>query len=61
MAARPLPLSGRKETVVHGVGLDSSAVRQSMVAKLAQQGMTDAAVLQAMGRIERHRLSIPRW
>lgn len=55
MAARPLPLSGRKETVVHGVGLDSSAVRQSMVAKLAQQGMTDAAVLQAMGRIERHR------
>ena len=55
MAARPLPLSGRKETVVHGVGLDSSAVRQSMVAKLARQGMTDAAVLQAMGRIERHR------
>lgn len=55
MAARPLPLPGRKETVVHGVGLDSNAVRQSMVAKLAQQGLTDAAVLQAMGRIERHR------
>ena len=55
MASRPLPLSGRKETVVHGVGLDSNAVRQSMVTKLAQQGLTDAAVLQAMGRIERHR------
>jgi protein-L-isoaspartate(D-aspartate) O-methyltransferase len=41
--------------LAHGVGLDSSAVRQSMVSKLAQQGMTDAAVLQAMGSIERHR------
>ncbi|MBE0473509.1 protein-L-isoaspartate(D-aspartate) O-methyltransferase [Rhodoferax sp.] len=41
--------------VVHGVGLDSSAVRQNMVAKLAQQGMSIPAVLQAMGSIERHR------
>lgn len=41
--------------VVQGVGLDSSAVRQSMVAKLAQQGMSIPAVLQAMGSIERHR------
>lgn len=40
---------------VHGLGLDSVAVRQSMVAKLAQQGLTDAEVLRAMGSIERHR------
>ena len=52
---RPLPGSGHKNTLVHGVGLDSSAVRQNMVAKLALQGLTDAAVLQAMGSIERHR------
>ncbi len=44
-----------KVHLAQGVGLDSSAVRQSMVNKLAQQGMTDAAVLQAMGSIERHR------
>lgn len=55
VALKPLPVSGHKNTLVHGVGLDSSAVRQSMVTKLAQQGMTDAAVLQAMGSIERHR------
>jgi len=38
-----------------GVGLDSSAVRARMVRKLAEQGVRDAAVLEAMGRIERHR------
>jgi protein-L-isoaspartate(D-aspartate) O-methyltransferase len=50
-------LASQRPTIkpVHGVGLDSSAVRQSMVAKLAQQGMTIPAVLQAMGSIERHR------
>lgn len=52
---RPLAGPERRETVVHGLGLDSSAVRQSMVAKLVKQGLTDAAVLQAMGSIERHR------
>ena len=52
---RHLPVTGHKNALVHGVGLDSSAVRQSMVAKLAQQGMTDSAVLQALGSIERHR------
>jgi len=55
VALRPVPVSGHKSTLVRGVGLDSSAVRQSMVAKLAQQGMTDSAVLQALGSIERHR------
>ncbi|OIP16699.1 MAG: protein-L-isoaspartate O-methyltransferase [Comamonadaceae bacterium CG_4_9_14_3_um_filter_60_33] len=58
---RPFILAGQiasqRPTIkpVYGVGLDSSAVRQSMVAKLAQQGLTNPAVLQAMGSIERHR------
>jgi protein-L-isoaspartate(D-aspartate) O-methyltransferase len=52
MPVRPAMAPGQ---AAHGVGLDSSAVRQSMVSKLAQQGMTDPAVLQAMGGIERHR------
>jgi protein-L-isoaspartate(D-aspartate) O-methyltransferase len=46
MAAIPVP---------HGVGMDSQAVRQRMVQKLAGQGVTDPLVLQAMGSIERHR------
>jgi len=63
MPVRPAVAAGRGQVpaqrqgvnLAHGVGLDSSAVRQSMVAKLARQGITDAAVLQAMGSIERHR------
>ena len=38
-----------------GFGLDSSAVRARMVQKLAAQGVSDARVLAAMGRVERHR------
>lgn len=38
-----------------GVGLDSAAVRTRMVQKLAAGGITSAAVLQAMGAVERHR------
>lgn len=38
-----------------GLGLDSSAVRLNMVKKLAAQGITDRAVLDAMRAIERHR------
>ena len=41
--------------VSSGLGLDSSAVRERMVAKLAEQGVQDPWVLQAMGRVERHR------
>lgn len=37
------------------LGLDSAAVRAHMVRKLAQAGMQDAAVLEAMARVERHR------
>jgi protein-L-isoaspartate(D-aspartate) O-methyltransferase len=56
-AMAPGQAAAQRQTIhlAHGVGLDSSAVRQSMVSKLAQQGMTDPAVLQAMGSIERHR------
>jgi len=38
-----------------GLGLDSSTVRARMVSKLAEQGVQDPWVLQAMGRVERHR------
>jgi protein-L-isoaspartate(D-aspartate) O-methyltransferase len=41
--------------VSSGLGLDSSAVRARMVSKLAEQGVQDPWVLQAMGRVERHR------
>jgi protein-L-isoaspartate(D-aspartate) O-methyltransferase len=40
--------------VSQGLGLDSSAVRQRMVQKLAAQGLQDPHVLQAMGAVERH-------
>ena len=38
-----------------GIGLESSAVRQRMVDKLAAQGVTDTALLHAMRTVERHR------
>ncbi len=51
-AARAQPVAIEKPT---GVGLDSSVVRARMVKKLFDQGITDSAVLDAMGRVERHR------
>lgn len=55
----PLPAS-RPSLYLHvhapsGMGMDSHAVRQSMVNKLAQQGIADPLVLSAMGKVERHR------
>lgn len=47
-ASSPLPAPG-------GVGLDSQAVRNRMVALLAAQGIVDPMVLHAMGTVERHR------
>lgn len=44
-----------KTTSPQGLGMDSSAVRMRMVQKLQGQGVADAAVLHAMGTIERHR------
>lgn len=38
-----------------GLGMDSLAVRMRMVHKLAAQGITDAQVLAALGKVERHR------
>jgi protein-L-isoaspartate(D-aspartate) O-methyltransferase len=55
-AARPpAKVLVHTERAAHGLGMDSSAVRHNMVAKLAQQGITDPMVLQAMRDIERHR------
>jgi len=48
---RPAPLPAPPP----GHGMDSSAVRNRMVQKLAGQGITDALVLGAMEAIERHR------
>lgn len=53
--------SGTRSTSVRaayapaGLGMDSNAVRQSMVKKLSQQGIADPRVLTAMGTVERHR------
>ncbi|MGI9135342.1 MAG: protein-L-isoaspartate(D-aspartate) O-methyltransferase [Rhodoferax sp.] len=38
-----------------GMGMDSSAVRQRMVQKIAASGVRDAGVLTAMASVERHR------
>jgi len=50
LKASQLPLESAS-----GVGLDSATVREHMVKKLAQQGISDNAVLGAMLRVERHR------
>jgi protein-L-isoaspartate(D-aspartate) O-methyltransferase len=66
MATKPVaapvakPLASAKQAAVatvspQGLGMDSSAVRQRMVQKLAAQGLKDPMVLQAMGIVERHR------
>ena len=52
LKTRTQPLSMASPT---GVGLDSSTIRARMVQKLAEQGIDDAVVLEAMGRVERHR------
>jgi protein-L-isoaspartate(D-aspartate) O-methyltransferase len=41
--------------MLQGLGMDSYAVRQGMVAKLIRQGIADPMVLSAMGDVERHR------
>jgi protein-L-isoaspartate(D-aspartate) O-methyltransferase len=53
--ALKLPASRAPLAPSQGHGLDSSAVRLNMVAKLKAQGITDTMVLQAFGNIERHR------
>ena len=52
----PKPRPAAPATVQpQGIGLDSGAVRQRMVDKLMGLGVRDAAVLQAMASVERHR------
>jgi protein-L-isoaspartate(D-aspartate) O-methyltransferase len=51
----PRPVNPRPVHAPTGLGMDSSAVRLSMVNKLAQQGISDPRVLAAMGAVERHR------
>jgi protein-L-isoaspartate(D-aspartate) O-methyltransferase len=50
-----LKVKAKPATQSSGMGLESSAVRQRMVDKLAAQGITDAALLHAMRTVERHR------
>ena len=47
--------SALSTNIPQGLGMDSSAVRQRMVQKLAGQGLSDPRVLAAMGKVERHR------
>ncbi len=53
LAAADSAVAQRKAPQSHG--MDSSAVRMNMVQKLRQGGIADPLVLQAMGRVERHR------
>ena len=55
VAPAKAPAKKTASTNPQGLGLDSSAVRQRMVQKLAAQGLKDPRVLQAMGAVERHR------
>ena len=53
--AAPVTSLQRALPALTGLGLDSGAVRARMVSKLAEQGLKDTLVLQAMGMVERHR------
>ena len=56
-SVQPAKVAAKPSVTVNpqGLGLDSSAVRQRMVQKLAAQGLKDPMVLHAMGTVERHR------
>ena len=47
--------NGQSYVAPAGVGLDSMAVRQKMVAKIAQEGVNHPRVLAALAAIDRHR------
>ena len=44
-----------RHAVPSGLGMDSAAVRQRMVQRLHDEGVRHAALLQALGTVERHR------
>jgi protein-L-isoaspartate(D-aspartate) O-methyltransferase len=55
---RPLQHAAReaaRQTAPSGIGLDSAAVRQRMVARLRADGIRCEPVLQAFAQVERHR------
>lgn len=49
------PASGLRPATPSGVGMDSAAVRASLVRKIQAQGVSHAGVLAAMQAVERHR------
>ncbi|MDP2017128.1 MAG: protein-L-isoaspartate(D-aspartate) O-methyltransferase [Hydrogenophaga sp.] len=49
------PATGLRPALPSGVGMDSSAVRASMVRKIQAQGVSHAGVLAALQAVERHR------
>lgn len=54
---RPVPSKVTRSKQVQApvaLGMDSAAVRERMVRKLAEQGVEDELVLKAMGAVERH-------
>ncbi|APW40844.1 protein-L-isoaspartate O-methyltransferase [Rhodoferax koreense] len=55
--ASPAPSKPKPQAAhaTQGLGMDSAAVRARMVRHLAASGIASAAVLQAMGTVERHR------
>ena len=55
VAATKLRVQSTPVPPSRGWGMDSAAVRQNMVHKIAAQGVCDPMVLQAMGAVERHR------
>jgi protein-L-isoaspartate(D-aspartate) O-methyltransferase len=59
-AARPAlrpqdKLFSKPATAPTGVGLESGRVRDRMIQRIAAQGMTHPAVLEAMSRVDRHK------
>jgi protein-L-isoaspartate(D-aspartate) O-methyltransferase len=54
-ATQKVQATTRAPVQARGHGMDSNAVRLSMVTKLRQQGIADTHVLAAMQRVERHR------
>ena len=54
-ASAPAPARAAPAAAASGHGLDSQAVRDHMVHKLAAQGIADARVLAALRTVQRHR------
>lgn len=52
---KPAQPTAQRPAVSAGMGMDSQAVRASMVRKLQAQGLSHPAVVAALGAVERHR------